>query len=191
MRLTRLFPALLLVAACAADGLDGDTSPIEGADAAPPDPPDAAVGSPDAAPDPATLCEGAEIELGAGVRAFQEVEDGDTLFLYRGPQGGYMVYLSVRAQGIDPQDANFCYVLHVVDTDREVGKKCWRVTLPNDLGDGRRERVGIWGEVSSQYWGWPSAIRGHTLRVDATLGDARGCHAADGWTVEISSDPPT
>jgi hypothetical protein len=96
----------------------------------------------------------------------------------------------VRAKGINPDDAMLCYTEHVVDTNKDVGQGCWNIKLPNDLGDGTHERVGVWGQLDSKYWTYPSAVRGHTLRVDATLSDKSGCGASDGWTVMVSPDAP-
>jgi hypothetical protein len=50
--------------------------------------------APDAAP--------AEVEIGSSVDGFQPLADGGPLLLYRGPQGGYHVYLGVRVRGMVP-----------------------------------------------------------------------------------------
>src|SRR5688500_10958040 len=123
------------VAACAAGcgGDDGSSidDPIVTTDAGAgnePDaasPPDARDRTPDAPPQ--KEWEGVSMELGIGNREFTTVKSDTTVYLFKGPQGGYMVYLSVRAIGINTNDAMFCYEEHVVDTDREVGKKCWHI----------------------------------------------------------------
>src|SRR5688500_19041387 len=201
MKVPSLFAAMVAVcAACSAD--DGGTidDPIVGADAgSTEDPPDARGGGgaadaapPDDPPDapPVKTCDGVTLELGTGNRQFTPVNEDTIVYLFKGPQGGYMVYLSVQARGINPNDATLCYTEYVVDSDLEVGKKCWNIKLTNDLGDGLHERVGVWGEVYSRYWTFPSAIRGHRLRVTATLSDASGCGATDSWTANVSPDPP-
>ena len=94
-------------------------------------------------------CSGTSMELGTGVRNYQSVADGDTVFLYRGPQGGYMIYLSVRAVGLDPSDVTLCYSEKFASTGNEFGKGCWKIMLTNDLGGGRFERVGVWGQVDT------------------------------------------
>jgi hypothetical protein len=144
--------------------------------------PDAGV--PDAPP--AREC---EMRLGSGVRSFQPVEDGDTLALYKGPQGGYMIYFSVQARGFDRSRVNFCYVESFADTGKEWGNKCWLVQLTNDRGDGWYERVGIWGEVLPEYFTSPQKIRGKDAVIRATLTDEQGCSAEDGFNVHISLDP--
>jgi hypothetical protein len=186
------------VAAACSGGDDGSIDdPIVGVDGGTDETPDADIGgTPDAGDDPTPdapptkTCDGVTMDLGTGNREFTPVSEDTIVYLFKGPQGGYMVYLSVRARGINPDDAMLCYTEHVVDTDREVGKKCWNIKLTNSLGDGLYERVGVWGEVYSRYFTYPSAIRGHTLRVTATLSDSSGCAATDSWTANVSPDPP-
>jgi hypothetical protein len=166
----------------AADGGTGEVADAGGDEA------DAADTTPDAVP--MKSCDGVTMQLGTGNREYIPTDDGDLIYLFKGPQGGYMVYLGVRARGINRDDAMLCYTEYVVDTDREVGKKCWNIKLTNDLGDGLYERVGVWGELYSKYWTFPSAVRGHMLRVTATISDDSGCSAEDGWTVNVSPDAP-
>jgi hypothetical protein len=136
-------------------------------------------------------CDGVEAVLGTGSRIFEPVEDGDTIYLFRGPQGGYMVMLSVRAKGLDRQSLTVDYTEHLVDRDELVGVGTWRVQLPNDLGGGWYERVGIWGEIEPEWWTRSSQIRGHVLRVKVKLSDDRGCSVDGlGWTVNIHPEPP-
>jgi hypothetical protein len=185
MRQALILP-LALVAACGGDPIIED--PVIRADAGTPTD-GAPVPSPDAAVTQ-SCGQNASYELGSGVREWLPVNDGDTLYLYRGPQGGYMVYLSVRASGFDRDDATLCYELHVVDTGKDAGEGCWNVRLPNHLGGGMYERLGIWGQIDQSLWTRVSQVRGHTLRVDTELTDENGCKMTDGWTVDIHSDPP-
>lgn len=146
-------------------------------------PKDAALG--DAAP----RCKDIDATLGTGVRSYIPVVDGDTVYLYRGPQGGYMIYLSVRTRDLDPADVSVCYTEAFSGSGVVFGKKCWRVRMSRALGDGWYERVGVWGEVDVSYWTLPGKIRGEDARVDVVLTDARGCSAYAGWAVHISEDP--
>jgi hypothetical protein len=131
-----------------------------------------------------------EVELGGGVREWQAVDDGDTVYLYRGPQGGWMIYLSVRARGMDPSDVSVAYVESFSDTGEAFGQDEWRVQLQNDVGDGWFERVGIWGAVFDDYWTSSYLIRGKDARIDVTVTDnTTGCQAEDGWSVHIHEDP--
>ncbi|MBI4509757.1 MAG: hypothetical protein HY698_08965 [Deltaproteobacteria bacterium] len=134
-------------------------------------------------------CEGGEVEVGTGATSFEPVSDGDTVFLYRGPQGGYMIYLGVRAKGLDPSDVHVCYRETFKDTGQVFGEGCWRVRLVNDLGGGVYERVGIWGEVDPMYFTTPGRIRGKDAVVRTTVTDKSGCQGADEWWVHVSEEP--
>src|SRR5262245_11901873 len=68
--------------------------------------PDAAApAAPDAMPQP-TAC---LMRLGTGVRAYEPVMDGGTVFVYKGPQGGYMIFLAIQAKGFDTEKVNVCW----------------------------------------------------------------------------------
>jgi hypothetical protein len=135
-------------------------------------------------------CPGTELRLGSGARSFVAVEDGDYVWLYRGPQGGYMIYLSVQALGFSPDGVELCYRQVFTETGERFGEGCWKVRLVNDLGDGWHERPGIWGEVDDDYWFRPAAIRGRAATITATLTDLEsGCQEAAGWSVIVHPDP--
>ena len=51
------------------------------------------------------------VELGTGVDTFVPLSDGDPLPFERGPQGGYHVYGSLRATGVDVGDPNYPFEL--------------------------------------------------------------------------------
>ncbi len=81
----------LLLAACS--GSDDDTGPTKD-DPSSTEEVTGDTGDPD--------CTGeASVELGTGQLTYETLADGQTLPFYRGPQGGYHVFVSVRAQGID------------------------------------------------------------------------------------------
>jgi hypothetical protein len=146
--------------------------------------------APDAGGPPPPTCGDAAIKLGTGAREYQAVQDGDTVFLFSGPQGGYMVYLSVQAQGFDPSDLDFCYT-ETFASGAPLGTGCWRVQLTNNLGGGWYERVGIWGQIDTSFWTSPNRVRGQDIHVTATLSDrTTGCKVGSGWSVHVSPDRP-
>ena len=136
-------------------------------------------------------CDGVEARLGTGAREYQEVNEGTTVYLFRGPQGGYMLMLSIQAKGMDRDLVTVDYTEHRVDTGQLMGTGQWRVMLPNDLGNGWYERVGIWGEIEPEFWTRPTLVRGHRMTVRVKLTDGKGC-VVDGltWTADIAPDPP-
>lgn len=60
--------------------------------------------TPDLPCDVAPLGVGAAAEYGVGEDFFEPIDDGDEILIVFGPQGGYHLDASVRAQGIDPGD---------------------------------------------------------------------------------------
>lgn len=130
------------------------------------------------------------LELGSGAREWQPVDDGDTLYLYWGPQGGYHLYLSVRARGLDPSDVNVCYVERYKDTGEKFGEGCWRVRLrPVEGAPDLYERIGILGQVYDQYTTMPYLIRGHDAEVEVMTTDRWGCSASDGFWIHVHEEP--
>jgi hypothetical protein len=142
--------------------------------------------------DPLVSCDQAEGVLGTGLRTFEAVTDGDVVWLYRGPQGGYMLYLSVRARGLDPSDVHVDYVTSFTDTGEVFGEGTWNVRLHEGLDGGWTERVGIWGTTLPAWWDKPGEIRGRDATVRVTVTDKNGCQINDlGWDVHISAEPGT
>lgn len=178
---------LLAVAACGSNENDSGNDPITGddVDAGTPEP-----GPPDGGVQP-NQCDGVTLEVGTGNREYTAVAPGDTVYLFRGPQGGYMFYISVRAKGIDPSNARLCYK-DIVTTggEKNVGEGCWSIQLPIDLGGGMHERVGVWGQIDPAYWTTPGQIRDKDVRVEVTLSDTKGCSAQGGWSAHVSPDAP-
>lgn len=171
-----LVAVLALAVACVGD--DGQATGDGGAD-----------GVDGGTPPDGRTCSGTDLQVGTGVRAFLAVSDGDTVYLYRGPQGGYMLYLSVRARGLDPSDVTVCYEETFRSDGRLLGEGCWRVKLTNDAGDGWRERVGIWGEIEPEFWDKAGSVRGEDVAVSVTATDRHGCQVTAGWWAHISEEP--
>jgi hypothetical protein len=89
--------AVLLVAACGS----ADVPVVEGP------PPDAAAPPPDAAPpgdappEPDAFVAPA-VEVGSSLTEYAVLADGGDLAVFQGPQGGFHVYLTLRARGVAP-----------------------------------------------------------------------------------------
>ena len=174
----RAFLAVVLWGACSTSGA-GPPGPRVDADAG-------------ADPLIPASCDDAEVELGWGYLDFMAVSDGDTVPLYRGSQGGWHIFLAVRARGMVPDDVSVEYVYRFAASGEEFGHDTWNVRLGVDVGDGWHERLGIQAAVFDSYWTSSYLIRGQDARVDATITDnLSGCQAQDGWNVHIAEDPGT
>lgn len=118
--------ALLLLSACGSDGGapppavapdGGFVTPDAGATAAPP-----------------------SVDLGAGLTAYRDLADeGETIELVRGPQGGWHIDLGVRVRGFAPDDLGLTYT--ATTSDRVFGQVRYEVR------DGRKFRPTVEGWV--------------------------------------------
>jgi hypothetical protein len=98
-----------------------------------------------------------------------------------------MVYLSVRACGFDPELVYLQYTVHFQGGD-QIGEGQWQIKLPNDLGDGWRERVGVWGQLDQRFWTSPQLVKGHDITVAVKLGDKHGVCASASYDAHVSTE---
>jgi hypothetical protein len=182
-----LIPAALV--ACGGDTRTGtDTPPIvkEESDAGEPEPDPEPT--PDAAPVTPTSCSvTGEMILGTGVESFVPVTDGDTVYIYLGPQTAYMLYIAVRARGIDPADVTLSYQVHFAGGEK-IGEGSWRIMLTNDAGDGWRERLGVWGALDKRFTSSPQLVKDHDITLDVKLADTKGGCATAHYAAHVSPE---
>src|SRR4029434_4969109 len=57
------------------------------------------------------------VELGTGESHFEELIDGQDVTLIHGPQGGWHVWMSLRAQEIDPMRVGLRVMTQVLESD--------------------------------------------------------------------------
>lgn len=81
------------------------------------------------------------VEVGTGTATFEPLEDGQSVPLIEGAQGGWHVWVSIRARGVDPTDVK----LDVITYPREAGRPRQTRLHALDLTarDGWYERVGL------------------------------------------------
>lgn len=122
-----------------------------------------AVGGEGCAPD-----EGAPtLELGSGESRFVAVSPGDEVELVRGSQGGYHVWLSLRAHGLAGERMQMLLEVEPADGSMATQESHVRVFLDE-------------GADVSEYVGWPALIQtpecfvGRDVRVRAALTDDAG-----------------
>lgn len=170
--------ALLAALGCAGPAADRDAAPDGAMDARP----DAQGHTPDSGTSDAALPRtdaemGALLELGSGTGAAADTPDGASVALYAGPQGGFHVYISLRARGLalGPGDEPATVEL-----------------AAHDAGGAELTHVIFARELAPAPGGWftledlplvltvPSAeaVIGTELRVHAAVRDASGVSAA-------------
>lgn len=122
----------------------------------------------DAAPKEGTL------ELGSGESEFAPIEDGAHVDLVRGAQGGYHVWLSMRATGLAPKNVR-THVTAERDADDLMLSES-RVAL---------QFTPVAAETPTiEFAGWPTILTmpacavGQLLRIHVELQDAEGARAA-------------
>jgi hypothetical protein len=124
----------------------------------------------DAPRDPPTVV------LGSGVDDFVAIEDGRTLRITQGIQGGYHVFAAVEATGIEAWDASVAFALFQGET--QIGG----ATFLDDfvVRDGRLIYPGVtvflWAEHA------PESVAGVETRMTVTVTDAQGRVARDALT---------
>lgn len=109
------------------------------------------------------------VELGTGEWEFVPLADEDTVPLVFGVQGGYHVWTSFRAEGLDPEGV----MLEIETQPGDESKPPELSRVPVDMQP-NGELVG-WPAILSQ----PSCSLGQMLRIRVTLTDPRGVRATD------------
>ena len=134
---------------------------------------------------------GDEVAVGSGITGYAPLVDGGVLEVHQGPQGGFHVYLTLRARGVEPGSsaegarrcdvagsfANPCVSFEVVDLDTRQRYDAFRpLRLPlTATGDGAFDLLPP--RLVPVAVGSLDAVDGRRLRVRATIDDASGVHA--------------
>ncbi len=131
-----------------------------------------------------------EVELGSGSWRFEALQDGQDVELVRGAQGGWHVWVSVRARGMpEPGIAQLLIESEVEDLEGVPPSVTEaRVRFDPVRGEpGLRELVG-WVHVQLA----PACVVDHPIRVRVAVTDeAGGATAIDERVVVPRSDPQT
>lgn len=111
----------------------------------------------------------ASIELGTGTARFTAIEDGETLPMIKGAQGGWHVWVSVRVEGMDVALASVEIEHQPADeSEPAVVTESGANFDPAD-GEGRRSSLG-WAAIFSD----PTCSVGRLHRIRVTVTNARG-----------------
>ena len=131
------------------------------------------------------------VELGTGADSFVPLHDGDLLPFERGPQGGYHVYGSLRATGVDVGDPNYPFELtnpHIwFNVEQDGVEIALLVDQPRALEPLDEEgHVGVLGELVIFNVADPTTLNGTTARLTGKLTDRCGRGGEDRREVVLS-----
>jgi hypothetical protein len=128
---------------------------------------------------------GTSLAIGAGITAFEPIDEGAELTLVMGPQGGYHVDVTFRACGIVPMDARLRVDGFDAETGREVAFEIDRILTERRV---RIEDDGCWTRVGDLLVFdvlMPSEIVGRTVRVEARVTAEDGTTASTTRTIRV------
>jgi hypothetical protein len=109
------------------------------------------------------------LEIGTGTWRFEPVEDGQEVPLVRGAQGGWHVWISVRAENLDTSTGSLEIIVQPVDESRPPQSSSVGVRFDPPDSEGRRAYLG-WPAIMED----PACAVGETYRFEAVLTDASG-----------------
>lgn len=131
----------------------------------------------------------AAVELGTGEWEMLPITDGQDVELIHGAQGGYHVWASIRADGIEPEDVILEVETQPADESLPPEKSRVQVDFDRDPDTGEAVFIG-WPAILSQ----PGCVVDRMLRLQVTLTDRRGAAGMDERYVVpragVGGDPP-
>lgn len=153
-------------------GTDASPSDVEDGDAALDAPTDSEADAPE--PDAALACRGSgdgpfEMALGTGIDRFEPLEDGDTVVMAEGIQGGFHIWGALSGTGFNPEDGVADFRLRNA-AEEVVGALVWTGDYRCDAATGRWYGAGL--TVFLDFAVWPPDVDGErwSMCVETTLG---------------------
>jgi hypothetical protein len=136
---------------------------------------------------PAPVEEGeARLEVGTGTWRFEPLEDGQEVPMVRGAQGGWHVWVSVRAEHLQASTGRLEIEVQPADESAPPESASVGVQFDPPDADGMRSYLG-WPAILSS----PSCAVGETLRVHVTLTTSAGQQiSAERYLVPAPGDFP-
>lgn len=113
-----------------------------------------------------------ELEVGTGDYLFVPLAEAQEVELVFGPQGGYHVWTSLRASGLEPRRVRMELDTVPVDGGREVERSRATIDLTRNQAEGVHEFLG-WPAVLAN----PGCDLGRLLRINVRLEDSEGVTA--------------
>ncbi|MEM9191658.1 MAG: hypothetical protein AAGF12_20970 [Myxococcota bacterium] len=141
-------------------------------------------------PEPASTTE-ASLELGTGSWRFEPLDDGDTVELVRGAQGGWHVYVSVRmsvpeaSPTFDLDDAMLVIESQRADDTEAPRELRTRAIFDPQDPEGRRSLVG-WAYILAE----PGCLVGEMLRLRVSVESGADVLSAERYVVVGGGDDP-
>ncbi len=125
-----------------------------------------------------------EVILGTGLEAWVPLADGDDVGIVQGPQGGYHVFGSVRATGLDPGNPLDLYAECNPTTEFRAYRGDVRVdlgasTYRQGLDPGPEPYHEMIGRLIILDIASPAELDGVALRLEVTITDHDGLTASD------------
>lgn len=132
----------------------------------------------------------AQVVLGTGEWMFEQLEDGQEVELVLGSQGGWHVWASVRAQGLEPDNVLFRIESEVVGMDVDPSISEIYIDL-EDMPEGAADTT----TMTHQFLGWPhmqaspECVHGNDIRIRVILTDEAGNTVMDERTITPVAEP--
>lgn len=114
------------------------------------------------------------LELGTGEWRYEPLEDGQEVPIIHGAQGGYHVWVSARALGVDGERVHMLLETEPMDASRPPEQSTVDIRLDETTdGSGMRQLIG-WPAILAH----PGCDEGRMLRIHLEL-SSDSAHAAD------------
>lgn len=130
----------------------------------------------------------ASVELGTGSWRFEEMVDGQEVELIRGVQGGWHMWVSVRARDVGVERALLRIETQVADESRPAQENDFEISLGRMDDEGQQVFLG-WPEIIAH----SGCLVGEMLRVRIVLTTPDGMELTDERYIILGggADPPT
>lgn len=127
-----------------------------------------------------------QLELGTGTFRYEPLEDGAEVPLVRGAQGGWHVWLAVRASGIDEDTGSLVIEIERADESQPPQSVRTGIHFDPPSADGKRDYLG-WPAILSD----PSCAVGQLYRIRAIFTSSRGERLeAERYLIPTPGDDP-
>lgn len=132
-------------------------------------------------------CEGPGVVLGTGETSFRPLNDGETLAMIHGVQGGYHIPLAVRACGVG-ESGQFHYLGTLESGEDVVNVTLTQWWLPED--GCCSVALDVYGYIYLEGGRLPPELAGQRLALSVEVIDATGLRLSDSAEIELGAPAP-